>query len=330
MNLGQEQKWRTILDLFVQQKTTLTDINIAIMVNQLAKIESFDPSDGRFGALLDFVVHTVEQQGFAWIGTRQLSDIVQSIAKLRFKGKKFKQLLHLICTEENAESFIEDAQPRNIAIMMWSFAKLHLKVPGFCQQVERNCIIAKFFADGVEPQSISLTAWALGKLGLEAPKFFAKIEESSTWFVANGRPQEIANTVWACAKLGFFPPNLLAQVEKVSSWLVANGIPQNISNTIWSFAQLDQKAPMLCRAIDQQPTRLLNKNTIGADIGDTTWALSKMNLNAPMLLAKMQQEAEWVAAIGRPCVVRNVVRALKKFGYKVPVAQRQPNHVRRR
>jgi len=202
--------------------------------------------------------------------TGPISDFIYRCVKARHNVNVHTR----VYIENTINSKMSDLGAKEMALLLWSFAKLgHKPKQTFLKRLE-----SQFEVLEMQPQSLSLLIWAYAKLKLPVSKRFAeahyfmvwkRLEEMNTQCLANimwsyGRlgmdvpkdlfdclmthfrlrlsecnSQNISNVMVSCARLGKSPgAGLIEVVEVTSARKMHTFSSQGMANMLWSFVKL--------------------------------------------------------------------------------------------
>ena len=205
--------------------------------------------------------------------TSAISDFVYRCVKMRHDVSVHTR----VYVENTVNSKINELGPKDMALLMWSFAKLgHRPKKTFLKRLEQRFEVLE-----VKPQSLSLLIWAYAKLRLPVNRRFAEAHYYMVWrdlgamnmqclaniLFAYGRlgldipkdlfselmghfranlgecnSQNIANIMVSCARLGRRPDaEVLSLVDRSCAAKMAKFSSQGMSNILWSFVKLDHQ-----------------------------------------------------------------------------------------
>ena len=155
------------------------------------------------------------------------------------RGADLAQIIALI------ESKVDEFEARNISNIMWSLAKLKLRLEpalwgALCGKAERS-------AGSFKPQEVANTLWAFATMGISPlPSLLSLLSRAAERSAGSFNPQAVANTLWAFATLGVSPsPSLLSSLSNAAERSAGSFIPQNVANTLWAMAVLQVEPPSL-------------------------------------------------------------------------------------
>jgi len=106
------------------------------------------------------------------------------------RGADLAQIIALI------ESKVEEFEARHISNIMWSFAKLKLRLEpdlweALCGKAERS-------AGSFNPQDFANTLWSFATLGVSpSPSLLASLSNAAERSAGSFKAQEVANTLWS-------------------------------------------------------------------------------------------------------------------------------------
>ena len=95
INLGKQQKWEDILNLYEHESNEFNNVNYATTLSQLSRIMRYDHDERTnihpvFVDFMDDLATRILQLGLDWIGIRQISDILHCIVRMKLLGTKSK------------------------------------------------------------------------------------------------------------------------------------------------------------------------------------------------------------------------------------------------
>ena len=99
VELGKKRRWKDLLEVFEEEQARFNNVNYATLMNQLGRIRTFDKADPRFVACLQALAAKIEQRGLPWVQTRQASNIVHAIGKMKLRNPGTKRILEWIQPE---------------------------------------------------------------------------------------------------------------------------------------------------------------------------------------------------------------------------------------
>ncbi|QDZ21606.1 FAST kinase-like domain-containing protein [Chloropicon primus] len=205
--------------------------------------------------------------------TEAISDFIYRCVKTKHKVSVHTS----VYAENTVNSKIDQLSAKDMALLMWSFAKLgHKPKATFLKRLENQFELLE-----MKPQSLSLLIWAYAKLRLPTSKRFADAHYYMVWkdlagmnmqclanimwsygrlrldvpndlhaelmdhfrlHISECNSQNISNIMVSCARLGkAVDGDLLSRVEQVSSRSMAKFSSQGMSNVLWSFIKLNHR-----------------------------------------------------------------------------------------
>ena len=238
IDYSSSRDWRGILGYAEDNFATFNDVNWATMFSRLGRMRREAGSiadDGVFITVTRAFKSKVEDEGFHWIGVRQLANIVHGYESIGVAGRSafFERVA---ADAAGAERIAKGGNCQEISNLLWAFAKSGTEAPALCSFVDNAQVAEKFVREGTS-QAFANVLWAMARLRHEPTAFANAIakKDFAREMVRNGSPQSISITVWAMAKLGIKAPALVSEIDQMdaSDRIVADHEPQNISNLLW-------------------------------------------------------------------------------------------------
>jgi hypothetical protein len=309
--LGKEKKWRDIIYLYDSNKREMCIMNIAIIYNQLSKINSVIKNDPKFVQFLNESINEVESKGLQNIGGKYFSMILHALVKLQISDKRYSlRMIAELESRENVRFLFETKNVQNILMCVWSCAKLGIQsqsIPLF-QMLESK---ADWLFENGSPQAISNSVWACATLGIQSPNLFRLLDSRADWLFENGTCQVVANSVWACATLGIQSPNLFRLLDSRADWLFENGICQVVANSVWACATLGIQSPNLFRLLDSRADWLFENGNV-QNVSNAFWAMSEHGFLSDKIISLVDKQAEWLFSHHDFITVAMIARSLAK------------------
>ena len=141
------------------------------------------------------------------------------------------------------ESKIDELGSRELANILWSFAKLGLRPePALWDALSEK---AERSAGSFNSQNVANTLWAFATLGIPPSEtLLAALSSAAERSAGSFNSQAVANTLWAFATLGIPPSKtLLAALSSAAERSAGSFIPQELANTLWAMAVLHIEPP---------------------------------------------------------------------------------------
>mmetsp|Transcript_30194 Transcript_30194/g.46295 ORF Transcript_30194/g.46295 Transcript_30194/m.46295 type:complete len:805 (-) Transcript_30194:33-2447(-) len=265
VKLGRTGNWKELLTLYKDEGNQFTNANYATVITSLSRIRSFPKRHPVFDVFLEDIVQRLRRQptrdddvrgGIRWFGTRAISNIVHSLAKMNLKTSQAHLILLNFLQPANATWFVQAGDGRDVSNALWSIAKLQFHPNAktsssalvLFEQVEQhmdrivmggtngdndnnhnnNDVSTKNGNDNDErravrsaatPLQVANIVWAFATLGIQGPKVFELVDKYAVWLAHEGQPHHIARILWAFAKMNIHPPSLVQEIEKQSDIL---------------------------------------------------------------------------------------------------------------
>ena len=320
-----------LLSFAEENLSTFNDVNWATMFSKLkgmsAKGEARHVArNEKFKKLLSAMERRIDDEGFDWIGTRELANIVHGLAAV---GARSKVIESWICGA-GVERMVTQGEPQEISSVAYAFAKLRIDASAYFEALEKHDV-AEFLVTEGQPQEIANTIWSMAKLGHRAPVLASAIDSKGVveYLVREGSPQNIANICWALATLGHEAPVLARELNRkvVAETMVKEGSIQAVANTAWAMATLGHEASALAQEINSKEfaEKLVSDGSEQA-VANTMWAMATLGHETP-LLAWAVDRKEVVDKLAKShsalrCV-STIIWALASQGYEAPLLARK-------
>ena len=147
---------------------------------------------------------------------------------------------------------------------LWAAATLGTPLPSFFAILDHPKS-ASSFVDNADPREIAQCLWAATKLGASTPNLLRAVDGCSDWFVESSPLQSIASVALAFAgqkkheggeKQG---REFFAAVEKSAARIAASGNPFAVGNVASALATLEYDAPLFASALSSNASSLLSQ-----------------------------------------------------------------------
>jgi hypothetical protein len=348
-NLGKQQQWKEILDLYELEADEFSSANYAIALTQLKHTARVNKQDPALVRLIDDLATLIQERGLLWIDGRGLAMTAHALGKMKLKSQSAQKILDFIANDEKAVKsilsgrdtqaiasicwsmaklgdaknlevflsrieadpawFVKAANPQEVANTLWACGTLNVQAPNLCAAIDQDA--ARLVERG-SSQEVANLAWACGKLQTRAPRLFAEIDGHTAvkkLVHERGKTQEVGNVAWACGRLGAPSPNLFAEIETHAKWFVTEGRPQHMSNVAWACARLKIPAPRLFAGIQSQAERLVEDDRSPQALANILWACGTLGQDAPQIFALMERRSKWLVDHGTTQAVANTAWA---------------------
>lgn len=222
--------------------------------------------------------------------------------------------------EQNAESFVQDAKPQELANVAWAFATLgYCEAPTLFHAIDS---LARQWMRAAHPQDIALVAWSVATLQtFPAPIFFRNLDANAVSFVQGGAnldPLAISNTAWACGAMYEKVPRLFQCIDETAAMLVSVAQPEELAKILWASAVLDYKLSNLFRLVDAQAHSIV-ENGCPQSMSLTIWACATSRLDAPTLVQAVDQHSDRLVENGSSQAIANTAIAFAKLDCQTAV-----------
>jgi hypothetical protein len=132
-------------------------------------------------------------------------------------------------------------KPQSLSLLIWAYAKLRLPVSTRFSKAHYY-MVGEALSE-MNMQCLSNVMWSYGRLGMDVPKdLFAELTNHLKLNLKVCNSQHISNIMVSCARLGMRPDDeLLSMIELVSMQKLSTFSCQGMSNMLWSFVKLNWK-----------------------------------------------------------------------------------------
>ncbi len=164
--------------------------------------------------------------------TSSISDFIYRCVKTRHTVNVHTR----VYVENLVNSKMEDLGAKDMALLMWSFAKLgHKPKATFLKRLENQFELLE-----MKPQSLSLLIWAYAKLRLPVYPRFSEAHFYMVWKELDGMNMQcLANIMWSYGRLGLaVPADLFQQLAEHFRVNLRECNAQNVSNILISMARM--------------------------------------------------------------------------------------------
>jgi len=167
--------------------------------------------------------------------TGAISDFIYRCVKTRHAVNVHTR----VYVENLVNSKMDELNAKDMALLMWSFAKLgHKPKATFLKRLEH-----RFEMLEMKPQSLSLLIWAYAKLRLPVHPRFSEAHYYMVWKELDGMNMQcLANIMWSYGRLGLdVPVDLFQQMADHFRMHLRECNAQNVSNIMVSMARMGHR-----------------------------------------------------------------------------------------
>ena len=212
--------------------------------------------------------------------------------------------------------FLQQAQPRDLAICVWACAKFQIRAQNILSAVlEHRCA---WICEQGDPVDIARIAHASSKFRM--PHILAPLEEYAQWVIDEGKPGDIAETAVAVATLKATKHTFWDVLEEKAEVFVQRSTPKPVSQIIAIMAKHHiTNCPQLLEQIGTRSfvQRLLALNN-PQPAAQCVWALGKMGHAPNYLFRAVDEKARWLVRHGSPRIISSCLWAFAKLGVQAP------------
>jgi len=182
---------------------------------------------------------------------QQMATAAHALAKI---GVYNSQLVKAY--KERAPERRDEFQPRDIAFLAWSYAKLNIKAPELFEMF--NGVICDMLFDvefqTFSPHHLTMVLWSYAMLSENTDKVFPSIIKSIKTMVDDFNPRDMTNTAWALAALGCDDKELISALGAQATAKLNDFNSQELLKFLGSFERLGVDDSSLAEAISSQRT----------------------------------------------------------------------------
>ena len=166
--------WKGMIEYAESKVETFNHVNWATLFSKLGRMKRDSAaitSNETFIRLNATLNEKFETRGLGWMGVRELSNLMHSLAVMNHKSADLFERV----ASEGAERVVSEGNPQEISNVGWSFAKAKIAAPVFFGLVETTEVIEKMRTRG-NAQNMSNLLWAYAQTGNDATKFVSLME----------------------------------------------------------------------------------------------------------------------------------------------------------
>eukprot|EP00956_Cyclotella_meneghiniana_P043162 scaffold255384_cov79-Cyclotella_meneghiniana.AAC.1 len=221
---------------------------------------------------------------------RQLSNTAYAYALLGYDPKiDGKSLLGGIA--KKSIDCIHQFNEQDLAIMIWSYAKLKVDNPRLFQSVG-DAVASKRDLIEFAPQNLANIVWAYAANSILHPNLFLKIGDAvaSKHDLSAFKPQDFANIVWAYATTNVQHAGLFQNVGDSIAAMddLRSFKPQDFANIVWAYATNKTKYHGLFQTVGDSIVAMDDLRSFKPqDFANIVWAYATNNLQHLNLFRKV-------------------------------------------
>ena len=204
--------------------------------------------------------------------TGPIADFIYRCVKTRHEVNMHTR----VYIENLVNSKMDDLNSKDMALLMWSFAKLgHKPKARFLKRLENQF---ELLETQFQPQSLSLLIWAYAKLRLPVSRRFAESHYYMVWKqMSSMNMQCLANIMWSYGRLDLdVPKDLFQELMAHFKLNLKQCNSQNISNIMVSCARLGKRPDdELLSLIELNATRKMGKFS-SQGMSNVLWSFIKL------------------------------------------------------